>query len=938
MLSNFSAIQKLVKESLVIQSENSFKISNFKSEFRLTDEELQYLLLIEFNNQQKNQKLYYAFYKASPIPQINNGKVLTVIGFAVLGFFAAPLLGIGAITGVLIGAALGWRLSGGAKKPEQTKTKTQKQERIVSTPGFDSAPQPPQVGGVIPLIFTNTDVNTSGGVRINGNVINSYVRTYQNKQILYTLVALGLGEIVQIDNSQLLIDNQPLENFYDNVVTVNTVNGQENQPGFYNYPWYSQVISPNNNNTFGLSYRGSVIFGSVNINTFRVEESDYDNFNSTERYRVNGLDFRVINKYIDGTNYYIVTNRTFVTFNNDDRKIYATFRTKYKTVSKCTRLELNFAFDISARDKTSNEATTFALVFDVFLDGRFIRRFYETNKKEGTIRRTLFLTNLTYKKHLIETYSHGALDNFSPVRLDDSGIYWTIPTGVFDEGKEVILVAGSNPNNQQSAAKVNDYLNVDTKSSMSSDRGANAKLTTVNEITYPIDLGHPNMTNYRNIALQDIAIEATDNIQSSPATSTLVKKGIKYRNHIAAGEASINSQNNFLIANGVNISEVQAGYVCRNISRQTESLITNISGSTIITQTSLNWEPGEAFLIYFEGAINYFPDIFVYTRLNKKGGVRGLSISEKFIDYPSICSARRFCKSSRLFWDGVIDQPTKWNSWVLQESLGSLLYPFKYSGNYGLRQEEVSNPVDIFNSARIFPGTFSQNKPDNTKINCVQLTYSDNEENFTKRDRTITVMTADAFYNREVLQIENLNFESITDLVQAKRVAARFLKSRILQNKVIEFTTGLSGFNCREGDLIIVQYALTELESEVSGFCLTAQNFTNGSQEITLSKAVSEDLNNQGYTASIYHLESGTVQTSKAFSVLLSGNLLITGLSEPIKPAREKFNGDVVVINKNISEKIYRISTIKPENYGVKIIAVNWSAQIHVDADLFFID
>lgn len=932
MSNNFLNIQKKVTKQL--QVENNLEISNFKSDFRLTDDELQYLLLIEFNNQQTNQKLYYAFYKASPVPQITNGKVLGVIGFAALGFFAAPLLGISAITGVLIGASIGWRLFGGGQK---NKSKSQKQERIVSSPGFDSAPQPPQIGGVIPLVFTNTSTNSNGGVRLNGNVLNSYVKTFQNKQILYTLIALGLGEIVEIDNSQLLIDNQPLDNFYSGVITTNSVTGVDNQSRFENYPYYSQCVSASNNNVFGVSYRGLIISGSVSNNSFRVSESDYDSFVPTERYRVNGIDFRVTNKIINGSEYRIVTDKNFS--NVGDRKIYSVYRAKYKTSSKCTRIDLNLAFDISARNKTSNDLTTFAVVFDVYLNGQLVSRFYESNKKEGTVRRSLTLTNLNYQKHTIETYSYSVItDNIQPLRLDDSGILRTISSGVIQNGKEIQLIVESNPNNQQTISKINDFLNVDNKVSMSSDRGANARLTTVNEVTLPSDLGHDFMTNYRQIALQDLKIEASDNLQASPATSTLVRKGIKYRNHIAAGEASINSQNNLLIANGVNLSEVQINYVCRNISRQTESIITNITGSTITTQFSLNWQPGEVFLVYYLDAINYFPDIFVYSRLNKQGGVRGLSISEKFIDYSSICSARRFCKNSGFYWDGVIDAPTKWNNWVLQESLGSLLYPFKYSGNYGLRQEEVTNPVDIFNTSRIFPGTFSQSKPDNSKINCVQLTYNSNEDNFTKIDKTITVMTADAFFNREVLQIENLNFESITNESQAKKVAARFLKSRILQNKVIEFTTGLSGFNCREGDLVAVQYALTELEAEVSGFCLNAQNLINGNQEITLSKIVSANLNNQGYIVNIYHLEFGTVQTSRQFTLLPSGNLLITGLTEVIKPARENFNGDVIVINKNISEKIYRISTIKPENYGVKITAVNWSADIHNDSDLFFIN
>jgi hypothetical protein len=895
----------------------------------ITNEELQYLVLVEFSYTQSLKRLQFNCCLVGNPP--TGSKVLGIVAFGALGFFAAPLLGIGALTGVLIGAAIGWRLFGGGKKAS---TKNSKQARVVSAPGFDSAPQPPNIGSVIPLIFTNAAVNFNGGVRLNGNIINSYVKTFQNKQTLYTLVALGLGEIGDIDNTQLLIDNQPLDNFFSGVIEAKYVTGTKNQARFENYPNYSQSVSPSNNNTFGTSFRGKLISGSSSNNSFNVEEADYDSIIATERYKLNGIDFRVTNKIITGSTYKIITNTNFSSVG--DRKIYATFRAKYKTALRCSRIDLNFAFDISARDKTSNELTTFALVFNLYLNGQFVRRFYEANKKEGTIRRSLTLSNLNYQKHVIEITSLSVIsDSVQPLRLDDSGVVRTINSGVFSAGKEIQIVVESNPNNQQSISKINGFLNVDNKASTSADRGANARITTINEVTLPSDLGHSYMSNYQQLVLQDLKIEASDNLQSSPAVATLVRKGIKYRNHLSAGNASINSQNNILVANGANFSGVQLGHVCRNISRQTESIITAINGFTITTQFSLNWQPGESFLIYFEDSVNYFPDIFVYTRLNKQGGVRGLAISEKFIDYPSICEARRFCKANNFFWDGVVEQETKWNSWVLQESLASLLFPFKYAGNYGLKYESPSNPTDIFNASRIYPGTYTQSKPDSTKINCVQLTYNSNDENYTKIDKTITVMTADAYYNREALQIENLNYDSITNEEQAKAVAGKYLKSLTLQNKVVEFTTGLAGFNCREGDLIVIQYALTETESEVSGFCLSAGTLSSGNQEITLSKIVNQGL--FGYQLSVYHLETGLVETGKSFTVLPSGNLLITGLSQAILPPRESFNGDVVVINRDISEKLFRISTLKPENYGVKITAVNWTADIHNLADLFFI-
>jgi hypothetical protein len=919
---------------------------NTRSEVRLTADELQYLLLIEFNNQQIRQKQYYAFYLSCPVPQIHNAKVLGIIVAAVVGIFLAPVLGIGVATAALIGASIGWRLLGGASD-NKPKVKEAKNATIVSTPGFDSAPQPPVIGSVIPLLFTSILNNPNGGLRVSGNVVNSYITTFKNVQTLSTLIAVGLGEIGDINNSQLLIDNQARSSFLQTTIKTNQVNGLETQGTFNEYQKYSQVISPSNNATLGISLRGKFISGTLVNNSFDVEKDDYEALVAGESYRLeNGKEFKIINKFIQGSNYKIITNTELTSppIANTSNKIFAFYQFRHKTNQSCSAIELHFALDISARQKTDNEPTTYAVVFDLYVNHDFIGIFSVTSKAEGTLRRSILIYDLPYQKHLVHTYPRTSVDtSMLPIyRLDDSGVTKQLNKNLNYNGILVKFKIESDDRNYPSISQLNEYLTFDNKSVTSSDRGANTRVTAINYFTSPLDLGHPRISNYKNVVLNSITVEASSGLTNSPSYSILVNEGIKGNNHIAAGKASIGSQNNQLVANGVDLSEVQIGMICRSITNQIQSPITSISNGVVTVKESLYWTPGDDFLIYSYSSINYFPDVFVYSRLNRKGGVKGLIISEKFIDFPSICKARRFCKNNNYFFDAVIDSPTKWNEWVTRESLASMLYPFKYAGNYGLKIEENSDPTDIFNASRIIPGSYSQTKPSAPYINAVQLTYTANDDtsdnSFFKVDRTLTVMTAAAFYSTEPIQIDNLVYKSITNLAQAKAVASKYLKSRLLQNKVIEFKTGVYGFNCREGDLIIVQYALTELESEMSGFCLQADTLVNGNQEILLNKKATETLNNQGYVCSIYHLETGTVQTAKNFLVLPTGRLSISGLSEVIKPAREGYNGDVIVINKNISEKIYRISAIKPENYEVKITAVNWDASIHDDSDLFYVN
>jgi hypothetical protein len=107
-------------------------------------------------------------------------------------------------------------------------------------------------------------------------------------------------------------------------------------------------------------------------------------------------------------------------------------------------------------------------------------------------------------------------------------------------------------------------------------------------------------------------------------------------------------------------------------------------------------------------------------------------------------------------------------------------------------------------------------------------------------------------------------------------------------------------------------------------------------QEITLSKYIPGFLG-AGHTANIYHLESGLVETQKPVTLLPNGNLQISSLAEAIKPPREGFNADIIIICKDISEKLFRVVSIKPKEYNVEVSCINWSLDILNSSDLYFI-
>lgn len=895
----------------------------------LTRDEIQYLFLLQYNNQQRQQKLQIAIHCAG-IPNIQNAKVLGLVAVAAVGFFLLPgLIGVSPLMGLLIGAAVGWKALGFSNSNQKKlSSASTKRESIVSSPGFDTAPQPPQIGGAIPLVFTNKSVNPNGGVRVTGNVINAYIKTFKNEQILYTLSSLGLGETQGIIANNLLIDNQPLDNFLQDEVFVEYTSGRRDQTRFSDFPYYSQCVSPQNNASLGISFK-AVVNNDLNGNTFTVLEDDFEAFSPSDKYQVNTVDFRVVSKTRSGLRVFCDRNISAL----GDRRVHVINTIVYKTTKRCSRIDLNFAFDIWARD-TSNNLVKSGIAFLLEVNGVVVANFYEVNAKEGTLRRSITIGNLPLQKHRIRCLPITLVNtNYNIYRLDDSGNSRIVYTGFYQGSREIIVTIESSTSNELSVSQLNTAL-ATTKAQNASDRGANGRLTSVNEIVYPENIGQAFMVNYPGLVLAKNVIKGSNRLSASPAYSHEVSRGLLGRQHLVAGEAGIGSNGATLIVNGLDLSQLNVGNTCRNITRQTESTTISISSSMIVTQNSLSWTPGDKFLIFYLEAINYFPDFFVWSLTEKVGGLGNL-VDERFINFPSICESRKFCKDNALFFDTVIDQSQPWDELINQESLASLVYPTKYAGNYGLKPETYTNPTDIFNASRINPGSFSQSKPDSKKINAVQLTYKADIDGV-KEDKTITCLTADLYFGREVLESMNVNYSSITTEEQAKKVAARMLKSRILQNKVVTFSTGICGFHLGEGDLILIQYGLTEKESEISGFAKSVQTFSSGTQEITLSKYIPGVLG-AGHTANIYHLESGVVETQKAVSLLPNGNLLISGLSEAIKPPREGFNADIIIICRDISEKLFRVVSIKPKEYNVEVSCINWSLDILNSSDLYFI-
>jgi hypothetical protein len=76
--------------------------------------------------------------------------------------------------------------------------------------GFDSQQQLAAYGDPINLIYTNTDTNSRGGVRVAGALLWSAVLSYGNSQLVRLVFALGAGGIGRLDENKSAFGQTPL--------------------------------------------------------------------------------------------------------------------------------------------------------------------------------------------------------------------------------------------------------------------------------------------------------------------------------------------------------------------------------------------------------------------------------------------------------------------------------------------------------------------------------------------------------------------------------------------------------------------------------------------------------------------------------------------------------------------------------------------------------
>lgn len=868
-----------------------------------------------------------------------NGKILGILAFAAIGFFAAPLLGVGGIVGALMGAAIGFRLFGSKGKSEQKEEKAPAQAY-----GFESLAALPSIGGPVPLIYCDRDTNPNGGVLTAGFVVNSRVETRQGAQKLYQLAVLGYGQFGSIDETAMTVNDQPRDNFFEDEVITKVSLGSSGQAPFSEFPYYCQAVSAATQNQMGLDSRATLT-STNSSSTIVLKEEDVPAFSPGDTYRHNGQTFRIKAK----TGSSVIANK--VINQVDKQPVYAVWDAQYTTSKRVNEIQvnLNAQYWASAQDKDKNVTTVpLANVWDIYLTPlpngirTKIARIHIKSKTRTNLRRTFSISGLTlgkYKLDIVTITSDEQPDGEQTYALKDDGVLRSYPVANgWTFTAEGGILEAVKPDNQ--------YLD---RTQWAAQGGAPCQITTINEIVMPQAIGQIAVVGYPNMPMVGLIATASAQLQGQPNLKTLVQQG-RSKMRVLGGSyiAGIASANNVLTDNTNYINRfvvpnfIRVGDICRNLDKRTESIITAIAPNQITTAQSCNWQQGDRFLVYRYGCSNYFPDIYVDTLTSFDGGLGNFIDADFFVDYQSIIESKFYCFINKFFWDGQVTEPTPWAQWATRESLASLLFPSRIGGKFALIAEHKiadANPVALFNASNIIEGSFIEEFAERQELNTLIVSYKDGSD-AKFQTKTIVIQTQ-AAYNGEVSVVEeSLSLDSVTNFNQAEKVGQVFLKTRLLQDRAISFKTGLQGAYVQPGDLIYVQHLITEFDRECSGFVseliVIVQDPNTGlyACDVRLSAPVRDGVSPAtGYNAAIFRLEDGGMQTGLYVESFLDEvrniNLLtIGGLQVPLSPPADNRNGDYIIVNKVIENKrIYRVNSIDPQPDGtVGISGVLWTA------------
>jgi hypothetical protein len=1024
---------------------------------------------------------------------------VAVVGGSLGGFFAGSL-GVSTIAGILIGASLFSKLFDLFNRPKQ-------EEEPTRAFGFDSVVNLVPLSGAIPLEYCNRDVNPNGGVRASGFLLHARVETFKGSQRYFGLQAFGYGRIGEIDESELLIDDQPLDNFFDGDIEQYVRLGTAEQTVITEFPFYSQALSPNTNTSLGVDLRGeakrinsttretavtgvpvggflasvnptrlvkntgavavltsdqqilrddgwaqgqvlsndkllklgllinnglrfhiqiqdnghyavvedgavvflsgtpplpatylvndvfrveyqsgtllyrkngNVVYTSTQLpvyparlqvqildsavsangtsfndlkladveidelgnvqpvtgsTTIRVDEEDVEKFTPSDRYRVNGADFSIVDKEENA----LTVDKPITVGGNDE--IYAVYTAKFENTQPVSRVDFNFVFSLWGRDD-KGKLKRHAIAFDIFIKKTgapsFTRlyRIFVANKNQGEIRRSLKIKNLPFGKYQFEFRSLERVSGGFPIlRLSDGGALADTPTGVIIDGKQIIIETEFASAPSESSA--NKDLSFDGKDQVSSESAPPGRITSLNEITLPADLGHSRVSRYPKLSLLGLKVIASERLNGTPTPSALIQRGRIGWLLLSAGEATPASTPTQLVYFGEDFLSfgIQAGNRIRNLDKKLEDTIVSVASNVIATTLSLNWEQGDRFVVYVEGSTCYFPDVLADGIRSPDGGLSELVDADQVIDYFSFVKSKRFCIRNGFFWDGTLSEQTNIIEWAEREAPLSLLFASSVDGRMALIPEEYEPPAATFTDSVM--ESYNEMLLQPKEFNQVTVRFKDGTDT-RFREKTVTIATDAAFSGLEpIYEAPTIDaMSSVSNPAQAERIGQMFLQSSRFQDRGINFSTGLQGLGIKPGSLVVGASVVTQIHAERSGFVVAAEPYDEEtlSQVVKLSQPIEEGFDGT-YSASVYYLGDTANQSGVPVEAVDRDGeiwLLLSELNAPLSPPSLNRTGDYLAVGKDSElRRVFRVAAIEIQSeYKCQVSCTRWDKRM----------
>lgn len=457
-------------------------------------------------------------------------------------------------------------------------------------------------------------------------------------------------------------------------------------------------------------------------------------------------------------------------------------------------------------------------------------------------------------------------------------------------------------------------------------------LTSVNEI---VDVG--NEVNYDGVALLEVELKASERLTNPPSLSVEIEQGQVVPRHLGWGiveaisNGSITLNPSQVLEYPDKDTDIFSAEFIRNIRSGNSWGGMMASKDVFSLEESSDLKVGDEVVIYKFGATCLFPDIFCDLLLNREYGF-GSDFEPDLINFKSIIESNDHCLRYDYFWDGRVENATKFTTWATKQAASCLLYPVRIDGSYGLAPENPELPLKaVFNDSNILKGSFnfSTLPRDERNINKIIIVYTDGKSP-TKELISVTVQTKDSFFASSDQGYEKITplkevrkrYPTITNREQAIDVAVIALNSSIFQNEQVSFETDYQGLGLSPADIVAVQQKVSLFQYNGSGLVTEVIDASTLRIDTELTLGV------VGYKAYLKGYETGEV-TRLTVTGVDPNNSTIEYSVDSDFPALTPQEGDPVLIyDQELSNKRYRVQDINLTEEGVTVQAVNWTKDL----------